>query len=246
MRALRAVGRAARGPQARVQSNARRGPVGRAIAIGSIATASVCAPERDARADVEWQLASGAGAMWMRSLPELKSPQIETSARVPLRESSITTNTSLFGLGAFVEGGLTVDDRLVLPLAGFGFWSALGSYDSVLTGLDGSFADVRPWTTFRIDVLLPGIGVRAKKRRWMFAAGVRGGLSYFETDASVAGAVEWVPVVLKTVTPLVQAEIEACRRLDPVTRLCLYGSPRVYDGSFMNGAIFGLRVEWGR
>ncbi|MBS2015081.1 MAG: hypothetical protein JST00_19480 [Deltaproteobacteria bacterium] len=200
----------------------------------------------DARAEVDTQVAMGVAGTWMRSMPQLGSPELETSGRYRLNEGKIASRTSLFGVGAFLDLGLTIDDRLVVPLLGAGFYGMVGSYDAVITSVDGSIAQVRPWTTFRLDVPGPGIGYRVKKRRWMFGALARLGLSYMEVGGSIAGATEWNPVTLKAVTPLIQVEVEACRRLDPVTRMCLNVAPRVYDGEFMNGAIFGLRMEWGR
>lgn len=192
------------------------------------------------------QVATGIAGMWMRSMPELKTPEINTSGRYPLRENKVSSNSSLFGIGAYFDTSLTIADRVVVPLIGIGVYGMLGSYDSVVTTIDGSIAEIRPWTTFRIDVPGPGLGYRVKKRRWMFGAALRVGVSYMETGASIAGATEWHNVTLKAAVPLVQLEIEGCRRLDPITRVCVNVAPRIYDGVFMNGAILGLRMEWGR
>jgi hypothetical protein len=51
---------------------------------------------------------------------------------------------------------------------------------------------------------------------------------------------------LRAASFLVQAELEACRRLDPTTRLCLQVAPRIFDHELLNGVMFGLRMEWGR
>ena len=66
------------------------------------------------------------------------------------------------------------------------------------------------------------------------------------TSGSVSGAGASTLMTLSGTSLLVQAEIEACRRLDPMTRMCLQAAPRIYDFGFVNGATFGLRVEWGR
>ena len=214
--------------------------------VGLVVFAGAMALSADARADVELQVASGVAGMWMRSLPELSSPELNTSARYPLREGKVAPKSSLYGVGLYFDTAMTIDDRLVVPLFGFGAYGMVGSYDSVLTSVDGSFAQVRPWTAFRIDAPGPGIGYRVKKRRWMVGASVRLGISYMETGGSIAGATEWSSTTLKALVPLVQVEIEGCRRLDPITRVCLNVAPRIYDGVFMNGAISGLRMEWGR
>ncbi len=69
--------------------------------------------------------------------------------------------------------GLATDDRLLIPLLGMTLGGAIGSTPRVITSLDGTIAEMHPWTAFAITVLLPGIGVRAKERRWMFAASAR-------------------------------------------------------------------------
>jgi hypothetical protein len=44
---------------------------------------------------------------------------------------------------------------------------------------------------------------------------------------------------------MLQFEVEACRRLDPTTRICVHAAPRIYDYEFVNGGIIGIRMEWG-
>jgi hypothetical protein len=150
----------------------------------------------------------------------------------------------MFGVGADVE--LTVDDRWKVPLVGGNAAWAVGSYDTVLTSFDGSIAHVRPWSTFRGDLLLPGIGRRWKHRRNMWAAAIRTGVSFATVDGAVAAGAESVPLDLSARTLLVQVELEACRRLDPTTRVCLQLVPRLYEHELLNGLTFGLRMEWGR
>jgi len=202
---------------------------------------------REARADVDVQLSAGVGPMWMRGTPELKTGAIGTPSR-EMGESRIAAGAvgPVFGLGGHVDLGLVLDDHLVVPLFGVGGYGAVGSYDAVVTSVDGSIAELRPWSLARADLLGPGIGYRVKRRRLMFSALVRTGLSFYDVGGSVASATAWHILDVEAMAPLVQLEIEACRRLDPVTRICGQLSPRLYDGVFMNGAVFGLRVEWGR
>jgi hypothetical protein len=135
---------------------------------------------------------------------------------------------------------------VLIPGLGFAGYGAVGSYDTIVTSADGSIARARPWTTYRLDVLLPGIGYRMKHRRYMFVASVRTGISALHMSGSVAGGTGETLAALSGVSGVLQVELEACRRLDPVTRVCAQVAPRIYDFGFMNGATLGLRVEWGR
>ena len=63
---------------------------------------------------------------------------------------------------------------------------------------------------------------------------------------SIAGGTGDSSTSLSGFSGVLQAELAACRRLDPVTRVCVQVAPRIYDFGFMNGATLGLRVEWGR
>ena len=61
-----------------------------------------------------------------------------------------------------------------------------------------------------------------------------------------APGTDTVPLDLSAASIVLQAEIEACRRLDPTTRVCLHVAPRFYDFSAANGITAGIRMEWGR
>lgn len=196
--------------------------------------------------DVDFQLTAGAGVSWVRKMPALKTTGTTTTAARVLDEGEVATGGSLAAFGAGIDLGFTVDDRWVVPVLGFAGYGAVGSYDAVISSLDGSIASVRPWSAYEVDLLLPGVGYRVKRRRLMFSALVRTGVVWLAAQGSVAGGADSVPISLVGISGLVQAEIEACRRLDPVTRVCLQVAPRIYDFGFMNGATFGLRVEWGR
>jgi hypothetical protein len=198
-----------------------------------------------AHADVELEMAALGGVAWTRSLPTLTSARTLTAAR-DVRESHVAIGGSLFAVGGGVDFGLALDDRLMLPGLGFAGYGAVGSYDTVLTSADGSIARVRPWTTYQLDLLLPGVGYRMKHRRFMFVASVRTGISGMFMNGSIAGGDGDTLASLSGMSGLLQVELEACRRLDPVTRVCAQLAPRIYDFGFMNGATVGLRMEWGR
>ena len=149
-------------------------------------------------------------------------------------------------MGASLEFAMTVDAHVVIPVFGLAAYAALGSYDTVITSADGSIATVRPWTAYRLDALLPGIGYRVTQRRWMFQADIRTGVSVMLMEGTIAGGSSETETPLTAISGVLVAELEACRRLDPVTRVCLQLAPRIYDFGFMNGGTLGLRVEWGR
>jgi hypothetical protein len=178
-------------------------------------------------------------------MPTLTSSSASTAAR-DVEASKVPIGGSVLSLGAGMDISALIDDRWTLPLLGIAAYGAVGSYDTIVTSADGSIAQVRPWTTYQIDILLPGLGYRVKKRRFMFSATLRTGAVALHTSGSVAGGGESIPIDLKGLSPLVQAELEACRRLDPIRRVCLQVAPRIYDFGFMNGATFGLRFEWGQ
>jgi hypothetical protein len=200
---------------------------------------------RPARADLDLQIAGGVGVSWIRTMPALKNTPTTTFAReVPERDVPI--GGAVTAIGFSFDMSLIASDRWVIPGFGVGVYSAIGSYPAIVTSVDGSIAHVRPWSTYEVDLLLPGVGYRVKRRRFMFSATLRTGVSFLDVGGSVAGGADLQPTTFRGFSPLVQAEIEACRRLDPVTRACLQVAPRIYDFGIMNGATFGLRVEWGR
>ena len=213
-----------------------------------ILTASIGAvvlSARVAHADVGFDMSGGPSVRWIRTMPTLSSSGVTTAAReVP--EQQVAMGDSLVALGGAFDMGFVVDDRWVVPGFGFGAYGAVGSYSAIVTSVDGSIARVRPWSTYAVELLLPGVGYRVKRRRFMFSASLRTGVSGVKVRGSVAGGADEQPLPLAAWSPMLQAELEVCRRLDPSTRACLQVAPRIYDFSIMNGATFGLRIEWGK
>lgn len=215
----------------------------RGIGLAVIVLALACTHE--ARADVDFQLATSLSGGWLRETPTFTTQPISTEAR-EIGESRLRTGRGLAMLGFGADIELTIDDRWKVPLVGGNAMWAVGSYDTTVTSLDGSIASVRPWTTFRGDFLMPGIGRRWKHRRNMWAASVRSGVSILTMGGAVAAGAGNVDLDLSTATFLVQVELEGCRRLDPTTRICLQVVPRLYEHELLNGVTFGLRMEWGQ
>jgi hypothetical protein len=199
----------------------------------------------DARADFDFQLTLGTNARWMAATPAMSAPQLTTFTR-EVAAGDIPMRGGMTMLGVFVDAAVTLDDHWVLPLFGGGYYHAVGSFDAVISSQDGSIVRMQPWTTDSLDIYLPGLGYRIKRRRWMFGAAIRTGASFLAMEGLLADGVEWAAMETKRTTFLLQAELEACRRLDPTTRVCLNVAPRIYDHSVLNGVLFGLKAEWGR
>jgi len=207
--------------------------------------AAVLLSTTDARADFDFQLATNMNGGWLRQTPAFTTKPVTTSAR-EMGESRIAAGRSIGMLGLSSDLELTLDDRWRVPLIGGALWWAVGSYDATITSLDGSIARVRPWSAFRGDIFLPGVGRRWKYRRNMVGLAARTGVSFMTMGGTVAAGGDSSPIDLTAATFLVQVELEACRRLDPTTRVCVQVVPRVFEHELLNGVTFGLRMEWGR
>lgn len=199
---------------------------------------------RTARADVELQLAAGISAGWMREAPALTVDAFDAGGR-SFRGGDLRNRGGLWLLGGTAELGATVDDRWLVPIGGATLMWATGSQPPISTSLDGSIAELRPRTAFRADILLPGLGRRWKRRRNMFSLVGRTGITWLGMAGSVANGTTLTSISSGSGGFLFQIEAEGCRRLDPERRVCLQVVPRVYEQRFLNGVIFGLRVEWG-
>jgi hypothetical protein len=224
------------------RGRARRFP---RIPATCLALLGVLGVVRPARADWDFQLATNLNGAWMRRAPTLTVAPVTTGAReMGQGEIRQRSGVAMIGVGGDLE--LTVDDRWRVPLAGGYVYWAVGSYDGVVTGHDGSIAHLRPWSSSRVDVLLPGFGRRWKHRRWMYGVAARTGISWFDMNGTVAAGGDRAPLDLGAQSFVFQIEVEACRRLDPTTRVCAQVAPRVYDHEFLNGLTLGVRMEWGR
>ncbi len=219
-----------------------RGSWVRVAIAGAVAIVFFASP-RVACADVGLQLTLGPGVSWMRSSPALTSGAV-TGLR-EIGETKVPTRGSLTTVGAYLDTELTWKGPTTMPLFGLGYYGALGSYDSVTTSVDGSVAHLQPWTTYRWDVLLPGIGARFKARRWMFELGARTGISILGMHGYVAEGADTQRIDPSGASFLLLGQASICRRLDPWQRICIEAQPRLYDFGFLNGGTAGIRWEWG-
>ena len=206
----------------------------------------------EARADDRWQLHSSLDARdtWIRSMPTLSlHGPFDTGLRtLPSGASLPSTGSQQFATLTF-DAGATVNDRWMVPILGFQFGWAVGQSNEVVSSIDGSIVEMHPWSADLVTLLLPGFGVRQKARRWMFEATVRPVFSAVWMNAMVASGASSSDLsdksALCAATLGVRAELEVCRRVDPVQRACLLLSPALYEFGPLNGGSVGLRWEVG-
>ena len=222
----------------------RRRPVRHlvAVALGGL----LVAPSANADSPpMVLEAQGGLELVWIRATPKLSlGSVIETPVRT-LRDGELGSAGPLSFLGGHLDTSIVVSDRWIFPVAGGGGFVAAGPSARNLTSVDGSFVELRPWTAYRVDLLLPGFGVRFKERRWAFAGTVRAAYTFVGMNAAIAGGASWKVVEVKGSAPALRMSIEACRRVDPTNRACLFVAPNLYEVSFLNGGSIGLQWEWG-
>jgi hypothetical protein len=199
---------------------------------------------RAASTSAEVEGSFDARAQWVRQMPQLERDPVPTAQRTLPATTLPSTGSQAFA-ALTLQFGVAVDDRWLLPIAGMSFGWAVGSSPRVVTGVDGSIVELRPWSSDVLTVLLPGLGVRIKQRRWAFAAQVVPVVSVVWMNATVATGASSQDESLFAATLGARADLEACRRLDPVERLCVFVAPALYEFSVLGGGSAGLRMEVG-
>jgi hypothetical protein len=187
----------------------------------------------------------GGQAEWMPYVPTLSVPTTATSART-IEGGTLPSVGSLYFAGRHHDSSFVYRGRLVVPLLGVSGALAAGSSPAVVSSVDGSIAEQRPWTAYRIECLLPGIGVRLTKRRWSVGASIRAYVVGLGMDATVAAGGGTSDLSTPSRFGLgARADVEGCRRLDPVNRVCAFVAMSVYEFGLVNGGSAGLRWELG-
>ena len=115
-------------------------------------------------------------------------------------------------LGMHADVAFTVEDKWQFPLVGMGLYTAFGSYDTVVTSYDGSIVELRPWSTLRAEILLPGIGYRWKHRRNQIGVALRTGAGFLKMEGTAAAGVASEDIDLSAGTFLLSLELEGPRR----------------------------------
>jgi hypothetical protein len=183
---------------------------------------------------------------WIRSMPSMSIGYTETPSHA-LAGGTIPATPSLMFLGAGLDLSLTYGHHWVFPLFGFEGGGAIGPRPSTISTLDGSVVQSRPWTTYRIEGLLPGVGYRKVDKRWLFSGTLRFGVvGYGVADGIATAGTTQHSEATSSVELAVRMDLKGCRRLDPTTRACLVVSPNLYEGGFLNGGSVALLWEIGR
>lgn len=146
--------------------------------------------------------------------------------------------------GVNVGVGCTVNDRWVFPLSGIGVGWAMGPLPRVWTRYGDIPVEMELWSLRSFSLALPGAGFRLKHRRWSFQATIQPTLRVYWMEAR-AGSESTVDFMASSMTLSVAAQLETCRRFDPINRGCLLLSPMLYEGQVGNGGAIGLRWEFG-
>lgn len=213
------------------------------VATAAAGLASALAPDAGA-SDVAFEGSFDVYVRALRTTPRFTYQPIANDLRTIGGGKVPSTGAASF-LGTSVDLGLAVDDRWTLPLLGLGGGVSLGSHPRVLTSIDGSMVELRPWTMFEVEVLLPGFGVRFKERRWLFAAALRTGYSIMSMKGTVTNLVGTSDLSLAASSFALRLPVEACRRIDPIERACLVVTPHLYEFGWATGASVAVRWEWG-
>jgi hypothetical protein len=221
------------------------------LAFAATVAVLACAAREAHASDPLWELQTSLDArdVWVRSMPpiELRSPFDAPHRTLPGATLPSTGDHQFMALTW--DTGITVNNRYMLPLLGVQFGWTVGSSPDVVTSVDGTIVHMQTWTSDMLTLLLPGVGLRTKARRWMFEGAVRPVVTFMWMNAAAADGADTSNIgdghAFFAVGLGVRAELEACRRIDPVERICLLVSPALYEFSTLNGGSIGLRWEVG-
>jgi hypothetical protein len=184
---------------------------------------------------------------WFPRMPTLRTTFPKDFDGTPHEGQSGELPSSGHGQFAAVgaEVAIAIDRHWGLPLVGVALGGAVGGYPSVVTSVDGVPMTLKPWSAGYVYMQGLGLEYRARARRWMFEAGVRGGVSIVWMKTSIAvGGDEYAGSGV-AISPTLKGDLAVCRRLDPTQRACLFVAPSIYEFGLLNGASLGLRWEVG-
>jgi hypothetical protein len=221
------------------------------LPTGTLAALAL-APERDAYArdvGLEWNTSADVRFDYLRRMPAM---DMGTPTDLPLRTlqagSVPSTGSQAFAVVTW-DTGVVINGRWMLPIIGLQFGWAVGASSDVRSSLDGTMLQLRPSSADFVTLELPGIGMRFKARRWMLAAVVRPSATLMWMGATAADGNASYDLGgspnLTASTFGVRADIEGCRRLDPVERACVFLAPAIYEFAPLNGGSIGIRMEFG-
>jgi hypothetical protein len=133
---------------------------------------------------------------------------------------------------------------LLIPLLGFEFGIP------VKTGYPGSIAlgNALSWVkggpTFYDGLDIGGLGVELSAGTFRFGLDAMPGFRFVRTTGTITQGVLTVDAEASEYTFSLRAEVKACAGGKAAFSGCIYAAPHVFEfGKWMNGAVFGLRVE---
>lgn len=219
-----------------------------ALAVASVLATLTVANGAHARPNrLDGELSVDVRDYYLRAMPkfDLGDPTKITGRSVGTGTLPSTGEQHFLAMG--FDTAFVFNQRLQVPLFGLYGAGAIGQSPRVITSVDGTFVTLKPWTSGAITMLFPGIGLRAKARRWSFNATMRPVATFLWMSVaySSGGALDDGQPAVWAGTFGARGHIEACRRLDPESRACLFVEPHVYEFGFMNGGSAGLRWEFG-
>ena len=194
-----------------------------------------------------WEANADFRVSYIDRIPELRISQDVIGPRALSSGTVVHGSTSLVTGGVGFDFGIVLDDRWRIGGIGGSYESAIGTSARRRAYVDGSIAELRPWTASRFGFDFGGVGQRYKYRRWQFGWLVSGSVIVTTMNISVASGAGSEDAWGAAVALSIHGQAEACRRLDLESRVCLAVAPDVFDGGyFMRGASVFARWEWGR
>jgi len=201
--------------------------------------------------DTTAQLTSGLGADLGAAFAFLPTPPtmaLETPDGGAMKQFA-GTPVSHIGTMSMVDLSIGVLFRtatpVVIPLLGFEFGIPVktGYPGSVDLGTQGP-SWIKGGPTFYDGLDIGGLGVELVAGTFRFGLVAMPGFRFVRTTGTITQGVLTIDAEANEYTFSLRAEVKACAGGKGVVSACVYGAPHVFEFSqWMNGAVFGLRVE---
>jgi hypothetical protein len=162
-------------------------------------------------------------------------------ANTPVRHLS-TMDMVDFSVGAIFRTA----SPIVIPLLGFEFGVPVstGYPGSVVLENKPALSWQKGGPTFYDGLDIGGLGVELSSGTFRFAADVLPGFRFVRTTGTITQGLLTIDAEAHEYTFSLRAELKACAGSKAAVSACMYGAPHVFEfGNWMNGAVFGLRIE---
>jgi hypothetical protein len=215
----------------------------RASYLGAFCVCAAVIPNVARAGQYAWELALEADADWLPHLPGSISVDPSVTGRNAL-PGNVPLGVGVYTAGLSAEAGLVFDDTFLMPLVGMKNTVAVGPSAGVISSLDGSIVEVKPWSLGTVSFMLPGVGYRFRYRWVALQARLEPWLAVGWMQASVYSG----PAFVSNDTPSfflfsLQARLEACWRSEPTRRYCGFVAPNLWALRPFNGGTVGFRWE---